>query len=117
LKAPNTYLFARLASDAGAVSCTFFPGYGKGIAWPDPAITWKLVDETEKDGRFVKTLAIRTGAYARMVNLSHPFDERLTYSDNFFDLEAGAEKVVTIQAREDFAAPDLRLAHWLTDWD
>jgi beta-mannosidase len=52
----------------------------------------------ERNGHEI-TVCLGTGAYARNVRLNI-LDRRADYSDNYFDIDAGAEKEVTVSLRQ-----------------
>ncbi|MDR1060434.1 MAG: hypothetical protein LBL83_04300 [Clostridiales bacterium] len=103
---PDAYVFARLLGlGAGA---TFFPNLWRDVPWPDPGLSCEILSPTA-----VRLKALR---YARMVNLNLPDDESALYSDNFFDMEAGEEKVVAVSSPAGASESGLRVGHWLTEW-
>ncbi len=115
--APGTYLFARYRNDFQDADARLFPDPWKDVEWPDPAITSTVCRE-ERSGRIrTKVLSIRCRHYARLVNITHPLDASLRYSDNFFDMEAGSQRLVSIESEEDFSVEGLEIDHWLTEWE
>ena len=114
---PNSYLFARFSGKNQKAGTTFFPKLWKDIDWQEPGLTYKVISETSFDGRFEKVIEVSARLYARMVNINLPGDIYAQLSDNFFDIEAGETKVITVVAKEDFNCNELRIDHWLTEWN
>lgn len=76
----------------------------KHYHFSDPGITWRV---EESEAAFV--IRLQSKAYARFVELSVP-DRDLVFSDNYFDLTAGREWVVTVEKAQ---LPDGFSAHEL----
>ncbi|MEN6313037.1 MAG: sugar-binding domain-containing protein [Clostridiaceae bacterium] len=116
LEIPDSYLFARFRGNGQTAGATFFPDLWKDIDWQEPGLSYEVISETGVDGRFEKAIKISAKLYARMVSINLPGDMYARFSDNFFDLEAGEAKFVTIVTGANFNCNELRLSHWLTEW-
>ena len=103
-----------------------FPQLWKQIAWPDPGLSCEVIDQQEADERegdaegsgtsWRTTIRVRARRYARFVHLDVEPVSGLTFSDNFFDLVGGDERVVEIVSPQRFNADAVRIGHWLTPW-
>lgn len=112
----DSYLYAKIRSEKYSTSTTFFHKLWKDIEWQRPEVEFSVVDEWFDGEAYKKTIKIESDQYARMVNLNLSDDQYAFYSDNFFDLEAGEKKDVTIESKEDFKVSDISIMHWLDEW-
>jgi beta-mannosidase len=113
---PNSYIFARLQGDKYKANTTFFHKLWKDIDWQEPVLSMKVIDEKTESDNFVKVIVIKAEKYARAVNLNLPENIQAFFSDNFFDLEAGESKIVSIVSDKNYAMDDIRIDNWLTEW-
>ena len=113
----GVYAFARFRTKAHNAFCIFSPSLWKGTEWPEPGLNHRLGNVVETGKGMVAEVILQTQKFARMVNVSHPDDALLTYSDNYFDMEAASRRIVRVEAPVHFDPDMLRVNHWLTDWD
>lgn len=113
----NSYLSATIQCAGQKVTEVFFHNLWKDIAWCDPEIKMTPGSWGEKDGEYELTVTLSAGKFARCVNLSLADELVVYYSDNFFDMLPGESKGVVLRSANRFDPGQLRLNHWLTDWD
>ena len=113
---PNSYIFARFIGNKYKINTTFFHKLWKDIEWREPGLTFRVLNESKLNEKFIKSIEVKTDKYARMVNINLPENKWAIFSDNFFDLEAGESKQITIVAKEDFKLNSIQIDHWLTEW-
>lgn len=114
------YLFIDAGADGGPLDrVTYFPGLWKNVAWPeDPRMSVELLSRAARSGRHTMTLRIRTEEYSRFCHIRLRREVPGTeFSDNYFDLSAGAERTVQITSPGTLRLDDLALGHWNTDWE
>jgi hypothetical protein len=61
---------------------------------------------------------VSTDHFARLchLRLKKP-DPAVSFSDNYFDLCAGATRQITIRSPKRICLNDLQAGHWLTEWE
>lgn len=116
-KISDSYLFASASNDKYSTRTTFFHDMWKDINWAEPSLSLKELSEQFIDGEYIKTVEITAKKFARAVNLNLNEKIYAFFSDNFFDLEADEVKNITIASRIKFGLEDIKVDHWLTDWE
>ncbi len=112
------YLFldAKEAVGESFPRAIYFPGMWKGVAWPEPGLKLSLESqEIGPDGNWLSKVKVSAVNFGR---LCHILSERedLELSDSFFDLSAGASRIVEIRSGSELKLSELRVGHWLTQW-
>lgn len=114
--ATNSYIFARFTGEGVKAQTTFFHNLWKDIEWQEPGLEYEIVSKEVIEENFIRTIKITAEKYARMVNINLPDNSPAIFSDNFFDMEAGETKLVTITSEDDFDLEGIHIDHWLTEW-
>lgn len=80
-------------------------------------VNFSVGEVQEREGRYYADCTVRAGAFAKAVflDMAEPFD--FYASDNFFDLEAGEEKRVTLSASKKFGEKDIILKTFAEEWE
>ena len=95
---------------------TYFPNLWKDVDWPEPEISFDIADTRQEGEKFLTRVIVRAKRYARFVHLDAEPLGQTTFSDSFFDLAGGDEKVVEILSPKKIAESDIHVRHWLTKW-
>jgi hypothetical protein len=97
----------------------YFPNGWKNIQWPSPNINIELLNKEYVEGVFSTNIKISTDKFVRLFHLSYigsKEEEILLFSDNYFDLSAGKERIISILSGRELDLSDFRIDHWLTEW-
>lgn len=95
----------------------YFPHGWKNVAWPDPRITAQSSASTCGPKQWETDVLIETDVFARLCHLA--IDDaavQTEFSDNYFDLPAGARQTVAIRSNRQIHLKNLRIGHWRGDW-
>jgi beta-mannosidase len=112
-KVQDSYLFCTTKTGQAV---TYFPMLWKDIAWVEPKINIAIIESEAVNDGYKTVLKLTTDHYARTVKIDVMKPE-VTYSDNFFDIEAGGSKPIEIVSEVPLTIEDIRLSHWLSEWD
>ena len=96
----------------------YFPNGWKNISWPMPHIEISCKEQSLNHDRWYALIKLRTDNFARFCHLlwkGHPME--ISFSDNYFDMSAGETKELVIQSKEKIDINDLKIGHWLTQWE
>jgi beta-mannosidase len=113
----NSCLLAEFVTAEETYKETFFHKLWKDIDWPNPGIEIVSSVQEQKDGRYKTTLMLETEKYARCVFVSIEKEEDCFISDNYFDIIPSDSKQVVIESDRQLAKSDIKIKHWLVDWD
>lgn len=92
------FVQAQLIVGGRVVSESFiFPGGLQDVKWPQTELTVRVHDAARPGGKLRADVIISSKLYARLVRVETP-GVRSSFSDNFFDVPPGAEKVVRVTA-------------------
>ena len=94
----NSFLYMELEYDGKKDTNVFFHRFWKDIEWPEPGLHIDLCSELETEKGFITTLKLRTEKYARMVSLDFDSMESCIFSDNYFDMIPGEERVIQVES-------------------
>ncbi len=104
----------------------YFPDGWKDIEWPEPGIDLIILEQKQLNSLWETRLRVKTNKFARFCHLlysdrtgssgasGHP---KTFFSDNYFDLPAGAELDITVYSAEKPDLDNFRIGHWLTEWE
>jgi len=95
---------------------TYFPHLWKDIRWPDPGVKMAIREQERRESGFITRVAVRAERYARFLHLDVDPLAETVFSDNFFDLVGGDERIIEIQSPRKIGMSDIRIGHWLTEW-
>lgn len=108
---------------------TWFPDGWKGIQWPaNPNVVLELINQVKTEGQWVTRVRIKSDKFVRLChillkeryeNQSLPVanDLQIEFTDNYFDLPARNEHIITIKSFKKINKGDLQIGHWNTDWE
>ncbi len=114
---PDDFLFVKtVVNGARLPVVTYFPNLWKTVPWPEPDAKVRCSKPSEKNGERVLPVTVTTGKYLRLAHV-YVKDGRddVTFSDNYFDLPAGASHTVYISSKKRINPDEIALGHWL-DW-
>ncbi len=96
----------------------YFPDGWRDVHWPEPEVKRECVsNEPLTDGSWRMHLVLSTKRFARFLHAITGLEEGLvTFSDNYFDLSAGARREIVIDSARKLDPEQLSIGHWLTDW-
>ncbi len=117
--APGEYLFIDAVAEGTPLDrIIYFPGMWKDAPWPEPHVELEKVGERREEGLFALTVRLSTDRFARLCHLlMKKTDPAVSFSDNYFDLCAGARREITIRSPKRISLTDLQAGHWLTEWE
>jgi len=92
----------------------YYPDLWKDVQWKEPELDVKIERCCDKCATITITAK---SAFARMVNILTPDLANTSFSDNFFDMEKGETRVITVKAAEAFDTADIAVKTWLDEWD
>jgi len=95
----------------------YFPDGWKNIEWPCPNIITELIDQKFLQEEWLTHLKVKTDAFARLCHISYRGEDTdIFFSDNYFDLSAGAEHELYIRSGRKIGLNNIQTGHWLTSW-
>jgi beta-mannosidase len=115
-KMDNSCLIARFNYDGQEIIQSYFHNLWKNIKWPEPEIQMTINDDMHESSHIIE-VNLKTKCYARCVKLSIDSDTHVYFSDNYFDLIPGQEKVVRIRSNYPLDADTIKINHWLETWE
>jgi beta-mannosidase len=107
----------------------YFPDGWKDIPWPArPGIKLEITRQVQEGDHWVSEVKVRTDKFARLchVLLKSKYESQILpvnrelqcdFSDNYFDMSAGSQHIITISSPKKLATDDLHVGHWLTEWE
>jgi hypothetical protein len=98
----------------------YFPNGWKNIQWPKPNINIEFLKSEFEEGIIRTYIKIKTDKFVRLLHLNYigsKEEEILLFSDNYFDLPAGKERIISILSDRELDLSDLKVGHWLTEWE
>jgi len=120
---PGDYLFIAATINGQRLNkVTWFPNGWKDIPWPTTKIWMQSLGQTQQGGEWLTTVKVSTERYARLCHfidldapekLSTTQTPRVWFSDNYFDLPAGGERIVTIESNRKLDLSRIKAATWL----
>lgn len=108
----NSFLYMELEYDGKKDTNVFFHRFWKDIEWPEPGLHIDLRSELETEKGFITTLKLRTEKYARMVSLDFDSMESCIFSDNYFDMIPGEERVIQVESPMRLSMEKIGVSHW-----
>ena len=116
---PGEYLFIDARADGRPLDrVTYFPGLWKNVPWPDPRLSAEMAGRSRAGGVHRLRLRLRAKGYARFCHVrTRRWNPRVDFSDNYFDLSAGAERSIEVTSPSRLSLDDLIVGHWLTEWE
>jgi len=106
----NSYLFAYFDGEE-SVKTTYFPQMWRDVAFrADYSVSFGDVKQTEEG--YEVTATVSANDYLRTVVFE--MENLAFYSDNYFDLEAGDSKTITIRSKERFNTKDIKVSDFVT---
>jgi len=112
---PGDHLFIDARVDGHELpSVAYFPQGWQNIEWPEPRIVIESLSTTPlPNGAWRLRVAVTTDRFARFLHLVTRREESgVTFSDNYFDLNAGACRELTVDSPSPLKASDLVPCHW-----
>ncbi len=113
----QTFVFAKFRNKTYGFVTTCFNQKYTDIKWIDPNLKWEIVSKKVVKNKWILEIRITSQNYARYVNID--IGQVAVYSDNFFDILPKEEKNVIIEGNG-IKYPDInniKINHWLTDWE
>ncbi|HBN84632.1 MAG TPA: hypothetical protein DDZ89_12385 [Clostridiales bacterium] len=114
----DEYLFIKSNIGDENRQITYFPNGWRDIHWPNPKVEIRLIDQKQIGNRWETLVKIHTTGYARLLHLLPSSDDsNPAFEDNYFDLPAGSTKEIMIKSLSPIVLEDLKIGHWLTEWE
>lgn len=118
---PDDFLFIDAEIDGEMLPrVIYFPNGWKNIQWPKPNINIEFLKSEFEEGIIRTYIKIKTDKFVRLLHLNYigsKEEEILLFSDNYFDLPAGKERIISILSDRELDLSDLKVGHWLTEWE
>ncbi|MEN6316110.1 MAG: glycoside hydrolase family 2 protein [Clostridiaceae bacterium] len=96
----------------------YFANGWKGIEWPSPEITIEVTGQELIKDKWQTKIKIKADDFARMCHILYTGENKdVFFSDNYFDLSKGDEHELCIKSTGKISLKDLRIGHWLTEWE
>ena len=106
------YLCAEFVWEAKSVKEIFFYN-----GWKGHSFTSDLKYSVTKKEDFIYEMKIRANEFARVVFIDYSDNAGITYSDNFFDMEKGEEKIIEIVANKAKNADKFSVKTFADEWE
>nr|WP_319511895.1 sugar-binding domain-containing protein [uncultured Draconibacterium sp.] len=122
----GSYLYIKAIVDGKQLDdVIYFPDGWKNIDWETPSVVLKIINQEKIDGVWQTDVQVSSDKFVRLCHLTWNKAPKLSkemplpnvwFNDNFFDLQAGNSKTVTITSSDKIKLDELSVGHWLTDW-
>ena len=106
----NAYLVAEITGDEEDKSVYFYD------LWKDKTFVTDISVEKEKTGENEFSLKIRAGKFARLVFIDTPYRANPVISDNYFDMEQGDERTITVKTAVPVSAEEITVKTYADLW-
>ncbi len=108
----KAYLFAEISGDGISDKSIYFYDLWQGAEWKSD-LTVRAEQVTERSVR----LNIKANEFARLVFIDTPYGGDVEISDDYFDMEKGDERVVTLSAEFPIDASAVSVKTFADEWD
>ncbi|MFA5858142.1 MAG: glycoside hydrolase family 2 protein [Elusimicrobiota bacterium] len=95
----------------------FFPDGWKNIEWPaEPNIKPEIIEQKQVNNGWVTKFKIKADTFVRLCHLKVKDEDTAWWSDNYYDLPSGCEKVVEVFTGNKVGISSILIGHWLGEW-
>ncbi len=118
-KEASGYLFMDAIVDSVSLDrIIYFPNIWKEIQWPNPHLNVSIINQEQLKNLWKTRIQIKTDKFVRLCHITlNNEDNRVLFSDNYFDLSQDTQKYVDIESDERLDICDMKVGHWLTNWE
>lgn len=107
----NAYLNAEISGGEEDKSIYFYD------LWKNKPFVSDIAVEKEKTGEKEFKIKIRAKKFARLVFIDTPYETNPEISDNYFDMEAGEEREITVKTANNINEQDITLKTYADLWE
>ncbi len=107
----NGYLSAQISGDVSDKSVYFYN------LWKDLPFETNLTVKVERKSENELTVFIKANEFARTVFIDVPYGVKVVLDDNYFDMEKGDERAITVSADLPLAEKDITVKTFADEWN
>ena len=107
----NGYLSAQISGDVSDKSVYFYN------LWKDLPFETNLTVKVERKSENELTVFIKANEFARTVFIDVPYGVKVVLDDNYFDMEKGDERAITVSADFPLAEKDITVKTFADEWN
>ena len=107
----NAYLVTEISGDEEDKSVYFYD------LWKDKPFVSDIEVKKEKTGEKEFKIKIRAKKFARLVFIDTPYETNPEISENYFDMEAGEEREITVKTATPISVNDITVKTYADLWE